>query len=57
MGGTGFPARYGAGFNQTQYNKAFQAGKNSLYQGMTPLQRSQANAVYNVTQPVSPTLQ
>ncbi len=43
--------------NAAIYNNAFKAGQNSLYKGMTPLQRSQANAVYNVTQPVSPTLQ
>jgi len=38
------------------YNSAFQAGRNSLYRGMSPLQRQQANAVYNVTQPTSPGL-
>lgn len=38
------------------YTAGFSAGQNSLYKGMTPLQRQQANAVYNVTQPVSPTL-
>lgn len=38
------------------YQQGFAAGKESLYKGMTPLQKAQANAVYNVTQPVSPTL-
>lgn len=38
------------------FSSAFRAGQDSLYQGMTPLQKQQANAIYNVTQPVSPTL-
>jgi hypothetical protein len=44
------------GMQNTQYDQGFSAGQNSLYKGMTPLQRQQAQAVYNVTQPVSPTL-
>jgi hypothetical protein len=36
-----------------EYNQGFDAGRDSLYKGMTPLQKSQARAVYNETQPVS----
>ncbi len=43
-------------FRGGQFNQGFSAGQNALYKGMTQLQRQQANAVYNVTQPTSPTL-
>lgn len=46
-------------FGQRQdsaYNQGVQAGRDSFYKGMTPLQKQQANAVYNVTQPTSPRL-
>jgi len=36
-----------------EYNSGFSAGQNSLYKGMTPLQKQQSQAVYNVTQPTS----
>jgi len=45
-----------AALRDMPYNQGFSAGQNSLYRGMTPLQKQQANAVYNVSQPVSPTL-
>jgi len=54
--GTGNPREAGIRQNSV-YNQGFSAGKESLYRGMTPLQKQQANAVYNVSQPVSPTLQ
>lgn len=53
--GTGNP-REAANRQGALYNQGFSAGQQSLYKGMTPLQKQQANAVYNVTQPVSPTL-
>jgi len=53
--GTGNPREAGMRQNSI-YNQGVAAGKESLYRGMTPLQRQQANSVYNVTQPVSPTL-
>jgi hypothetical protein len=53
--GGGNPREFGNRQNSF-YDKGFTAGRDSLYRGMTPLQKSQANAVYNVTQPVSPPL-
>jgi hypothetical protein len=47
---------HGRGMQFNQYQQGFSAGQNSLYKGMTPLQKAQASAVYNTTQPVSPTI-
>ena len=54
--GGGDPREFGIKTNSDQFNQGFSAGQDSLYKGMTPLQKQQANAVYNTTQPVSPTL-
>jgi hypothetical protein len=53
--GGGNPRQFGMRQN-SEYSRGLDAGRQSLYKGMTPLQKSQANAVYNVAQPASPSL-
>lgn len=49
----GTPGAYNAnGTLNPMYGQAFKAGQQSLYSGMTPVQKQQANAIYNVSQPV-----